>query len=98
MRTLLPCIVLLAASPAAANCTTTRLGNNTFYQCDDGRSGSSTTIGNSTFYNGNDGSFGSSTRIGKDEFYYQATPPKSERLPSGEAYDANRSQPWRREQ
>jgi hypothetical protein len=98
MRALLFCIVLLAASPAAANCTTTRIGSNTFYQCSDGRSGSSTTIGNSTFYNGNDGSSGSSTRIGNDEFYYQATPPKSERLPSGEAYDANRSQPWRREQ
>ena len=51
-------LAFLAAAPAHAACTATRVGNNTWYACDDGRSGSSTAVGNSTYYQGSDGSSG----------------------------------------
>ncbi len=81
MRILVPVfvLILLAAAPAAADCTTIDLGSFTYYDCDDGRSGSSNRIGSFTFYNDDDGSSGSSMRIGPFEYYHQATPPRSER-------------------
>ena len=103
MQILIPILVLLAASPAAADCTTTRIGSYSYYNCDDGRSGTSTHIGNYTYYSGNDGSSGTSTRIGQFEYYHDATPPRSDRPliePSSTGrYDAPyRSRSWYEEE
>ena len=89
MRSTVPLLVLLAASPAAADCTTTRIGRYTYYNCSDGRSGTSTQIGNYTYYNDSDGSSGTSTRIGQLEYYHDAPPPRAER-PRLEPYQPGR--------
>ncbi len=99
MRTLLSTLVLLAAAPATADCTTSRVGRFTYYNCDDDRSGTSNQIGNFTYYNDNDGSSGTSTRIGQFEYYHQATPPRSERqgwepIAPGRLHAPYRSRTW----
>jgi hypothetical protein len=52
MQTLVPVfvLILLAAAPAAADCTTTHIGSFTYYNDADGSSGSSMRIGQFEYY------------------------------------------------
>lgn len=54
---------------AYAGCTSSSIGGTTFYNCDDGSSGTANNIGGITFYNFNDGTSGTSNNIGGTTFY-----------------------------
>ena len=52
-----------------ANCSSNTIGSTTFFNCDNGTSGSATKIGGTTFFNFSDGTSGSATKIGGTTFF-----------------------------
>ena len=60
--------LVFVAETASAGCTGQTIGETTYYNCDNGLSGTSRSIGGSTFYNYNDGTSGTSRSIGGTTF------------------------------
>lgn len=53
-----------------AGCTSNTIGGTTFYNCDDGTSGTANNIGGTTFFNFNNGTSGTSNNIGGTTFHH----------------------------